>query len=117
MNQKAFSRSDRVADVIREEVAQMFLNDISDPRVCGLTITEVRVTPDLMVARIYYVSPEKKAEKNITEGLIKVSGFIRKELSKRLSVRRVPAIEFHYDDVFENGMNMERVFKGIKNEK
>lgn len=116
MNQKAFTRSDRVADLIREEVAQLFRNDIADPRVQGITITDVKITPDLITARIYYVSANKKAEKSMTEGLEKVKGFIRKQLAKTIELRRVPELEFFYDEVFENGMHFENVLKGIKNE-
>ena len=115
MNQKAFSRSDRIGDLIREEVAQMFLNDIADPRVKGITITDVKVTPDLMTARIYYVSREQKAVKLTTEGLKNVKGYVRKELAKRMKMRRVPEVEFYYDEVFENGMHFEEVLKGVKN--
>jgi len=113
LNQKAFARSDRVADLIREEVAKMFRNDIADPRVKGVTITDVKVTPDLMTARIYYVSREKKAVKLTTEGLNKVKGYVRKELAKRIEMRRVPELEFFYDEIFENGMHFEEVLKGV----
>jgi ribosome-binding factor A len=116
LNQKTFQRSDRVADLIREEVAQMFRNDIADPRVAGITITDVKITPDLITARIYYVSGNKKAEKSMTEGLEKVKGFIRKQLAKTIELRRVPELEFFYDEVFENGMHFEKVLKGIKDE-
>ena len=115
MNQKAFSRSDRVADLIREEVAQIFVNDIADPRVHGITITDVRITPDLLTARIYYVSANKKEVKVMTQGLESVTGYIRKQLSKTLKLRKVPDLEFYYDEVFEHGMHMETLLKGIKN--
>lgn len=114
-NHRSFSRSDRVADLIREEVAQMFVHDISDPRVHGITITDLKITPDLLTARIYYVSANKKEVKVMTQGLESVKGYIRKELSKRVKMRRVPELEFYYDEVFEHGMHMESLLKGIKN--
>ncbi len=114
MNQKAFSRSDRVGDLIREEVARIFVNDIADPRVHGITITDVKLTPDLLTARIYYVSSNRKEVKIMTQGLESVKGYIRKQLSKILKLRKVPELEFYYDEVFENGMHMEALLKGIK---
>lgn len=116
MSPKTFTRSDRVADLIREEVAQICLNEVADPRVQGITITDVKLTPDLISARIYYVSANKKAEKTMTEGLDKVKGYIRKQLAKRIELRRVPELEFFYDEVFEKGMHFEKVLKGIKDE-
>ena len=62
------------------------------------------------------VSANKKAEKSMTEGLEKVKGYIRKQLAKTIELRRVPELEFFYDDVFENGMHFEKVLKGIKDE-
>lgn len=115
MNHKAFSRSDRVADLIREEVACIFVNEIADPRVHGITITDVKITPDLLTARIYYVSANKKEVKVMTQGLESVTGYIRKQLSKSLKLRKVPELEFYYDEVFEHGMHMESLLKEIKN--
>ena len=116
MSPKSFQRSDRVADLIREEVAKIFVNEIADPRTQGITITDVKITPDLITARIYYVSANKKAEKTMTQGLEKVKGYIRKQLAKKIELRRVPELEFFYDEVFEKGMHFENVLKGIKNE-
>jgi len=114
LSQKSFTRADRVADLIREEVAKLFVSEISDPRTQGITITDVKITPDLITARIYYVSANKKAEKTMTEGLEKVKGYIRKQLARTIELRRVPELEFFYDEVFEKGMHFEKVLKGIK---
>lgn len=117
MKEKSFTRSTRVADLIKEEVATIFLNEVGDPRVKGITITDVRLGDDLKLARIFYVSSEKHEDKETLEGLAKVKGFIRREIAKRIDFRRVPEIEFHYDDVFEQGMKMENLLRNIKNGK
>ncbi len=104
-----------MADLIKEEVANLFLREVSDPRVQGITITEVKLGDDLKLAKIFYVTSEKHEEKATAEGLVKVKGFIRRELAKRIDFRRVPDIEFHYDDVFEHGVKMENLLRDIKN--
>ena len=116
MREKSYSRSTRIADMIKEEVATIFLNEVSDPRVSSITITDVRLGDDLKLAKIYYISSEKHEDKITTEGLSKAKGFIRREIAKRVKMRRVPDIEFHYDDVFEQGMKMENLLRNIKNE-
>lgn len=116
MHQRSFSRSDRIADLIREEVALIFLNEVSDKRLKNINITDVRISPDLSVARIYYVTPNKKEDAVTKKTLDSVKGFVRKELSKKLELRRVPSLEFHYDLVFETGMGIEKLLKGAGNE-
>ena len=117
MKEKSYTRSTRIADLIKEEVATIFLSEVSDPRVKGITITDVKIGDDLKLAKIYYVTSEKHENQTTIEGLGKVKGFIRREMAKRISMRRVPEIEFHYDDVFEQGVKMENVFRDIKNGK
>ncbi|MEI6092613.1 MAG: 30S ribosome-binding factor RbfA [bacterium] len=114
MKERSYTRSTRIADLIKQEVANMFLNDVSDPRVKGITITDVRIGDDLKLAKIYYVSSEKQEDELTVEGLSKVRGFIRRELAKRIDFRRVPEIEFDYDHVFEQGMKMENLLRNIK---
>ncbi|MCX6113456.1 MAG: 30S ribosome-binding factor RbfA [Proteobacteria bacterium] len=116
MRERSYARSTRIADLIKEEVATIFLNEVSDPRVKHITITDVRLGDDLKLAKIYYVSSEKHEDKTTVEGLSKAKGFIRREIAKRVKMRRVPDIEFHYDDVFEQGLKMENILRDIKHE-
>ncbi len=102
-----FKRSDRIADLIHSEVAKIFLKDVRDPRVVGLTIMKVELSPDMKKAFIFFssynsfndVDPEE-----LLTGLNKVKGFIRSSLSKRLNMRRTPEIIFKEEpaDIFEN---------------
>jgi len=109
----SFPRSSRIADLIKEEVARLFINSIRDPRLQHLTITDVRVTDDLSLARIYYVSPDKKEMIDVTTALGSVNGFVKREISKNISMRKMPNIEFIYDDVFEQGMDFEEKLKNF----
>lgn len=105
-----YKRADRVADLIRGEISDIFTRRLRDPRIGTITITDVRVSDDLKVARIYYVlmgldecSPEAK------EGLKKANGFLRRELGKRLQLRVVPELIFSYDDSLIHGSRIERL--------
>ncbi|HPX12273.1 MAG TPA: 30S ribosome-binding factor RbfA, partial [Syntrophales bacterium] len=106
-----FKRADRVADLIREEVNRILVKDIMDPRVRNVTITDVRVTDDLRIAKIYFVplgqdSPSEDARK----GLEKATPFFRRNLGKRLNLRFVPEVHFYFDEVFARGQRVERLF-------
>jgi ribosome-binding factor A len=115
--QRSHTRSSRVADLIKEEVANLFLTQVGDPRVQGITITDVRIGDDLKLATIYYVSPNRQEEEQMVQGLGRVKGFVRSAIAKRINLRRAPEIEFRYDDVFEQGMKMENLFREIKDGK
>jgi len=117
LRERSYTRSSRVADLIKEEVANLFLTQVGDPRVQGITITDVRIGDDLKLAKIYYVSASRHEEQLMVEGLAKVKGFVRSAIAKSINLRRVPEIEFHYDEVFEQGMKMENLFRDIKDGK
>ena len=111
-----FKRSDRVADLIKEEVASMILfGGIKDPRIGFVTITDVEMTPDLKEARIYFsqIGGVKERERS-REGLNHASGFIRKNLARSLSLRHIPKITFFFDDSLEYSERIEKVIKEIK---
>ena len=111
-----YKRSDRVADLLKQEIADLLLRRIKDPRVEGVTITGVELTDDLQHARIYYCilgQPSEDQKKNVASGLSKAKGFMRQELGKRLHMRYVPQLDFHYDTSFEYGDKIERLLKEI----
>tara|TARA_B100000809_G_scaffold266552_1_gene329829 strand:- start:394 stop:714 length:321 start_codon:yes stop_codon:yes gene_type:complete len=95
-----FKRSDRVSDLIHSEVAKIFSTEVRDPRLAGITIIRVEMTPDMKKTFIYYSSSNSFSDvdkKDLLIGLSKVKGFIRSTLSKRLNMRRTPEINFKED--------------------
>ena len=111
-----YKRSDRVADLLRQEIADLLLRRVKDPRIEGITLTGVEVTNDLQHARIYYCAmgnPTEDEKKNIAAGLNKAKGFMRQELGKRLHMRYLPQLDFHYDGSFEYGEKIERLLKEL----
>ena len=98
MSKTGYSRADRVADQIRMEVADILMRRIKDPRVRSVTVTDVELTNDLRIARVFVTALGTEAEtKDVFAGLAKASGFVRSELGKRLTLRYLPEIVFMKD--------------------
>ncbi len=113
--QPAFSRSERVADLLKEEVAKMLLSEVKDPRVQGLvTVISVKVTKDLRHANFFVtVIGGLSAEKAAIKGLHKASGFIRRSLGKRLHIRRIPELHFKLDETVKAQQHIEGLLRKI----
>ncbi|MGZ8393141.1 MAG: 30S ribosome-binding factor RbfA [Nitrospira sp.] len=98
MTKSTYSRADRVADQIRMEVADILMRKIKDPRVRTVTVTDVELTKDLRIARIFVTTMEQKdGERHVFDGLAKASGFVRAELGRRLALRYLPELTFIKD--------------------
>jgi ribosome-binding factor A len=105
-------RTDRIADAIQGEIAQLLLREIKDPRVGMVTLTGVRVTPDLRHARVLFsVLGEAERRDEALAGLKSASGFIRAQLARRLNLRVAPAIVFETDTSLEEAERVSRLLK------
>ncbi len=112
-----YKRSKRVGDLLREEIAEIVMRRVKDPRVGFLTVTSVEVTDDLRLARVY-VSVLRKAETADTLRILNsAKGFIRAELGKRVRMKTLPVLEFHVDESIDYGERIERLLREIKEEK
>ncbi|OGO51620.1 MAG: ribosome-binding factor A [Chloroflexi bacterium RBG_16_68_14] len=98
-------RTERINDLLREEISDLLRREVKDPRVGGLvTITEVDVSPDLRQAKVFVSVLGSEEEKTSTfQALEAASHFLRRELRKRLTIRRMPELTFHPDDSLERG--------------
>lgn len=93
-----YSRADRVADQIRMEVADILMRKIKDPRVRSVTVTDVELTNDLRIARVFVTALGSDEEtKHVFAGLAKASGYVRSELGRRLTLRYLPEVVFVKD--------------------
>lgn len=104
---KAFSRSSRIAEQMRRELADLLQFEVKDPRVGMVTITEVKVTGDMAHAKVYYSAKEGTPE--LQKGLEKSSGFLRTQVAKRMLLRTVPQLHFEYDASADYGMKMSQL--------
>ena len=115
LGEKVGRRPARVADSVKEEIALLLLHRIKDPRVAGVAITSVTVTPDLRLARIFFSCSRDQAER-VAAGLSSAKGFIRSHLAAKLELRYAPDLDFRYDEGVEHQLEMERLLKEIAEE-
>ena len=105
-----FSRKDRVNEQIRRELAELIRAEVKDPRVGMVSITEVEVTPDYAHARVYFstLAGEDKIA-DVQLGLQKASGFLRRELGRRVRIHTTPQLHFIHDTSLERGADLSRL--------
>jgi ribosome-binding factor A len=109
------SRPDRVADQIRSEVASMLARDVHDPGIGFVTITRVQVTPDLQHARIHYTAlGDDKARANTAKALGRAAVFLRRQIGSRLRLKRIPELEFLYDESIAGQDRIEQLLNDIR---
>jgi ribosome-binding factor A len=117
MNTKPFARADRVGGLIHETMSMLLQKSISDPRLESVSLTGVKMSPDLKIAKIYFVISENlTSRKEAFAGLKKAKGFIKYSLAQELNLRYMPELQFYYDDSIDYGFHMDAVLKKIKNE-
>ena len=110
-------RGERVAEEIREEVAGI-IAQLKDPRIGFVTVTRVAVTADLRSARVYVgVLGDAEKQRKSMEGLEQASGFVRRELGRRLSVRHTPELSFRYDSGLEATDRVAKILDDIEADK
>jgi len=107
-----FKRADRVADAIRRELSHLLLRETKDPRLVDVTITEVRVSPDLRHAWISFTGNAGKAAEQL-EGLQSASGFLRGQLGRALHLRYAPELSFQVDESLERSLRVARLLRDV----
>ena len=103
MPSQDFKRSDRIADLIKVEISQVLSQEVRDPRIQGITVLNVLLTPDMKKADIFISQSNSFNEidsEEVQKGLEKAKGFIRRKLSKNLNLRRTPEIFFKLEEIF-----------------
>jgi len=111
----SYQRTDRVADIIRREIADVLQREVKDPRLHFVTITDVQVSKDLRNAKIYFATMKQGEElEAIHQGLKRAAGFMQRKLGARLSMRYTPHISFFYDSSIETGSRMDKILKDIE---
>jgi len=106
-------RKNRVAELIREVISDIIRFKIKDPRVQGITITEVLMSSDLKSARVYFNSLADGRSELHKQGLEKASGFIRRQLRLELDLKYIPALSFFYDTSFDNFARINKILKEL----
>ncbi len=111
-----YKRSQRVSDLIREEIADIIMNKVKDPRLGFVTVTGAKITEDLKIATVYISILKEEEKETMLEMLNSAKGFIRAELAKRLRMKFIPSLTFRIDESLEYGVRIEKLLREIKKE-
>ena len=110
-----FARSDRVSGLIQKALSEILKRDIRDPRLKMATITEVEVSRNLKLARIYFTTPDGKQKKDAAiKGFNSARGFIKRILAHEIDLKYMPDIKFFYDDSLDYGEHIDELIKSTK---
>ena len=108
-------RIERVAEQIREEASQILATEVADPGVGLVTVTRVKVTPDLSLARIYWTTMGDTPERKKTQkALARAAAYVRHLLSTRMTLRRSPEVVFIFDQSVAAQDRVEQILQELK---
>lgn len=100
---------ERLEGIIRKEVSLILLNEVKDPTLKWVTITDVQLTKDYSTAKIFVTFPH--GQNNLMENLNKAKGYIRTSLGSKLKVKKIPSLLFEIDESLERGNRIDEILK------
>jgi len=109
MKKKGFQRSERVAEQVRRDLADLIRTELKDPRVGMISLTDVELTPDYAHAKVFFTTFNSEHLDEIERGLKRAAGFLRRELGKRIHIHTLPELHFVYDNSIERGTSMSQL--------
>jgi ribosome-binding factor A len=103
-------KQERMAERIREILSSLLLLEVTDPALQGVTVTEVKLDPELEYADVYVNAlGDESREREVMAGLNRANGFLRREVGKRIRLRRTPILKFHWDITLSRAEAMEQI--------
>ena len=104
------ARTDRIDQLLRQEIGSILSKDVQDPRIGFVTVTGVKTSQDLRQATVYVsvLGNEKKRSSSMT-GLVAAHGVLQARLSRELRMKRTPQLSFEYDHAVEHGVRMSKL--------
>ncbi len=111
MKKKGFQRSDRVAEQVRRDLADLIRTELKDPRVGMISLTAVELTPDYAHAKVFYATLNDEHLDEIERGLKRAAGFLRRELGRRIHLHTLPELHFVYDNSIQHGASMSALIE------
>ena len=110
-------RAEKIADELKKEIALIINRETKDPRLQNLNINAVKVSDDIGIATVYYSiigQSISKADSSLDKSILKkFSGMVRSRLAKTMKIRRVPVINFRFDESIEYSENIERLLQDL----
>ena len=111
-------RTERLNDLLREEISEVLQHQVRDPRLGGLlSITRVDISPDMRYAKVFVsvLGGDEDMDKAL-ESMGRAQGFFRRELAHRLNMRRTPLLSFHRDDSIAEGARVLEIMGKVEKE-
>lgn len=109
-----YKRSQRVGDLLREEIADIIMKRLKDPRLGFITVTGADVTDDLKMARVYISCLRSEEQESALEILNAAKSFIRSEVARRVRMKVIPTLEFRIDTSLQYGERIDKLLKDIR---
>jgi ribosome-binding factor A len=111
-------RPDRVGDLIREDLSTLLTRgEVHDPDIGFITLTTVKVSPDLQLARVFYTSlGDAVSRQKTARALERATPFLRRQIGQRLRLRRVPVLDFRFDESVGHQDRIEQILRDLKTE-
>lgn len=107
-------KKDRMNNRIREVLSELIRKEISDPRLQGVTITDVSLDNELLFARVYVNAlGDESRRDDVMQGLKRANGFLRRELGKHIHIRNTPELIFNWDNTLEHGERLNQILDGL----
>ena len=107
-------RQDRLADQVRDVIASFFsAGQLNDPRLDGVTITAVKLSADLQIAKVYFRLYNGQDESDARKGLARASSMFRRRLASTLDCRRIPSLQYFFDESVENASRIEDLLRNL----
>ncbi|NJD26643.1 MAG: 30S ribosome-binding factor RbfA [Betaproteobacteria bacterium] len=108
---RGFQRSDRVAEQVRRDLADLIRSELKDPRVGMISLTAVELTPDYAHAKVFFTTLDSAHLADIEQGLRRAAGFLRRELGRRIHIHTLPELHFIYDSSLERGASLSSLIE------
>ena len=109
-----FKRSDRVAEQVRRDLAELIRSELKDPRVGMISLTAVELTPDYAHAKVFFSTLNQDQLPEIEQGLRRAAGFLRRDLVLRIHIHTLPELHFIHDNSLEYGASRSALIEQAK---
>jgi ribosome-binding factor A len=107
----ASRRTERISGLLLETVAEILLHEVKDPRVSAVTLTGVKMSPDLKTAKIFFTTRREDSVEEALAGLRKATGFMKRQVASQMRLRFIPDLEFLYDETLERVNHLESLLR------
>jgi len=112
------TRPERVGEQIRQELSELLAREVHDPGIGFITLTRVKVSPDLQAVRVFYtIMGDERARRDTARALERATPFLRRQIGSRVRLRRVPELTFEFDRGVEQQERIERILLDLANER